>query len=445
MPSSLPENRGVGDHFGFYEREGRFYAELAESLAARAPHCYYNHIDLEANEFALVLEDFGHRTMVSQIAGIDRERATEAVQALAQVHAQWWESPQLDSLTWMPRAIDVKVTQAGEGYRQAWPRFVELFGDRLPDGAIELGAQVGPTWETTQTAMYEQGPKTIVHGDFRADNLMFDDEAEGREHVGILDWQISMRGGGIGDICYLLTQSMDLDDRRTHERTIVDAWYEALCTALGHAPDGYSVEQAWTDYRTATGNMTVYAVIGGGSMDPSNERGLELVTDMAVRSFSAALDSRGCQPDPRLTPRLRTRSHAHPACAAADRLTNCQRDRDRRTLPGVGAPATRPTSFVLNGTPVTVRRRHEHLLAAAARGARRHLAQGRLLTVGPVRLLHRAGRRQGDRVVPAAARQGGGQGRHHPGGRRRDRAAGVRRCVRGMWWAAVRPSASRAS
>jgi hypothetical protein len=290
VPSNLPENRVVGDHFGFYEREGRFYEQLATSLAARTPRCYYNHIDVEANEFALVIEDFSGRTMVSQIAGIDVERSIEALRALARVHAQWWESPRLDSLTWMPRSIDTRVIQAGESYRQAWPRFVELFGDRLPEGAIELGEQVGPTWESTQTALHERAPTTIAHGDFRADNLMFDDDDEGDDHVGILDWQISYRAGGVGDVCYLLTQSMTLDDRRAHERTCVEAWYEAVCSALGAAPDGYSAENAWNDYRAATANMTVYGVVAGGSLDPSNERGKELVTDMACRSFAAALD-----------------------------------------------------------------------------------------------------------------------------------------------------------
>ena len=36
--------------------------------------------------------------------------------------------------------------------------------------------------------------------------------------------------------------------------------------------------------------MTVYSVVAGGGMDPSNERGKQLVTEMANRSFTAALD-----------------------------------------------------------------------------------------------------------------------------------------------------------
>jgi hypothetical protein len=290
VPSNLPENRGVGDHFGFYEREGRFYDEVSESLPVRTPLCYYNHIDVEANEFALILEDFGGRTMVSQVAGIDVERAVEAVKALALVHAEWWMSPRLDSLTWMPRAIDERIISAGFQYRKVWDHFVELFADRLPEGAVELGERIGPSWEAVYQHFYASTPTTLCHGDFRADNLMFDDASTGREHVGILDWQIAYRGGGIADVCYLATQSMTVDDRRAHERDLVDVWFDSLCTALGSAPDDYSAEQAWTDYRSLTGNMTVYGVVSGGGLDPSNERGLELITDMASRSFIAALD-----------------------------------------------------------------------------------------------------------------------------------------------------------
>ena len=290
VPSNLPENRGVGDHFGFYEREGRFYAEIGESLPVRTPHCYYNHIDVEANEFALLIEDFGGRTMVSQVAGITFERAAEAVKALALVHAEWWQSPKLESLTWMPRMIDPVMLGAGAEYRRVWDHFVELFGDRIPDGAVALGERIGPSWEAVQTAVYDSTPTTICHGDFRADNLMFDDAATGREHVGILDWQISFRAGGIADVCYLTTQSMTVEDRRAHERALVDVWYDAVSSALGAAPDGYTAEQAWTDYRRMTGGLTVYGVVAAGGMDPSNERGLELVTDMASRSFAAALD-----------------------------------------------------------------------------------------------------------------------------------------------------------
>ena len=228
--------------------------------------------------------------MVSQIVGIDLTRATEAVNAIARAHAQWWDTPQIHALEWMPRAIDPHIIGAGEQYRQAWPRFVELFGDRLPDGAIELGQRIGPVWETAMTELFERAPRTLCHGDFRADNLMFDDTTDGREHVGVVDWQIAYRSAGISDVGYLITQSMTPEDRHVHDRTLVETWYDALAAALGHRPAGYTLDDAWDGYRACTGVMTVYAVVAGGQLDAANDRGMQLVSDMASRSFSAALD-----------------------------------------------------------------------------------------------------------------------------------------------------------
>jgi hypothetical protein len=290
LPSEIPENRMVGDHFAFYEREGRFYDEIAGSLPVCTPRCYFNHLDPDANEFALVLEDFGDRTLVSQIAGIDVTRATEAIRAVALVHARWWQSDELEAFGWMPRAIDPGIISAGAQYRAAWPAFLDRLGADMPEGAIELGEQIGPAWEETQTILYEGAPITLCHGDFRADNLMFDDGVEGRDHVGIIDWQISYRGGGVSDVCYLITQSMTVEERRRHEQDLVALWYDEVCSALGSAPDGYSADDAWRDYRAVSGNMTVYGVVSGGAMDPSNERGRQLVLEMARRSFTAALD-----------------------------------------------------------------------------------------------------------------------------------------------------------
>ena len=70
MPSQFPENRAIGDHFNFYEREGRFYQQISDKLGVRTPQCYWNHIDTASGTFALLLEDLGSRTMISQIAGV---------------------------------------------------------------------------------------------------------------------------------------------------------------------------------------------------------------------------------------------------------------------------------------------------------------------------------------------------------------------------------------
>ncbi len=290
VPSSAPENRNVGNHFRLYEREGRFYEHLADAVPVRTPRCLANVIDVDTDTFALVLEDFGARTMVSQVAGLDASRAAEAVRALGRLHARFWESPELDALAWMPRAIDPEVLGAGQAYREAWPVFQERFLDDLPDGAAALAELVGSTWETVALSMYDDSPHTVCHGDFRADNLMFDDTTSGEHHVGVLDWQVSMRGPGAGDVGYLLAQSLTPDVRRAHQRDLVEQWYDELSTNLGGEPEGFSFDDAWDGYRRSTASMTALPVIGGAQTDLSNERGLQLGREMAQRAFSAALE-----------------------------------------------------------------------------------------------------------------------------------------------------------
>jgi aminoglycoside phosphotransferase (APT) family kinase protein len=125
---------------------------------------------------------------------------------------------------------------------------------------------------------------TVEHGDFRIDNLLFDDSAVPADRVAMLDWQISGSGPGVFDAAYLLSGSMAVDDRRACERDVVRAWHEAL------GRSDYFLESAWTEYRRNLLVTTVYAVIAGAQFDPATERGRELVEGMAIRSFTACLD-----------------------------------------------------------------------------------------------------------------------------------------------------------
>jgi hypothetical protein len=290
MPSELPENRAVGDHFNFYEREGRFYQQIGAKLNVRTPRCFWNHIDPAAGSFGLLLEDLGLRTMISQVEGIGPERAEQALAALAGLHAAWWASPALDGLDWMPRLTDPINLAAGQQYRDAWGLCVERIGDALPAGSIELGERVQARFEDVMHLMMAEAPSSICHGDFRVDNLLFDDAADPSERVAIIDWQISSRAPAIGDVAYFLCQSMTVEDRRRREDELVAGWYDRVVDGIGRPLDEYPLATAWEHYQRAALFTTVYGVTASGAMDPANERGRELVTAMTARAFAAALD-----------------------------------------------------------------------------------------------------------------------------------------------------------
>jgi len=294
LPSQYPENRAVGDHFGFYEREGRFYDQLADKVPLRTARCYWNHVDPASGSFGLLLEDLGDRTMISQVAGVPGTRAAEAVRALARLHGAWWASPILEELTWMPRLDDPINLAAGQQYRDAWPLFLARIGDALPPEALALGERVQHLFEDLLRDGTAEAPLTVCHGDFRADNLMFEDRSLDEDAVALLDWQISYRGPAVTDLAYFLCQSLTVEERRAHEADLVRTWYDEV-TAIARREQGlplddYPYDLAWRQYRRASLGTTVYPVTGMGAMDPANERGRELIQAMAVRSFTAALD-----------------------------------------------------------------------------------------------------------------------------------------------------------
>ena len=252
IPSQFPENRAVADHFDFYRREGRFYQQLADKVPVRTAACFWNHMDPSAGSFGLLLEDLGERLMISQIAGIPAVRAAAALRALARIHGTWWGSPALDALDWMPRLDDPINLAAGQQYRDAWPTFLErvqVFTDEMHD----IGDRTKDQLERLIRDGMAEAPLAVCHGDFRGDNLMFDDGAPADDEVAVLDWQIAYRGPAVTDVAYFLCQSLTVEERRAHERDLVRGWYEELVATarreVGRDLDDYPFELAWDQYR----------------------------------------------------------------------------------------------------------------------------------------------------------------------------------------------------
>ena len=77
-----------------------------------------------------------------------------------------------------------------------------------------------------------------------------------------------------------------MDARRAHEHE----WLKGYHGAVSRKDTGYSWEECWADYRAATLLCAVYPIIAGGSVDLGNERGVELVRQMARRSLTAITD-----------------------------------------------------------------------------------------------------------------------------------------------------------
>ncbi len=284
LPTADAQTRGMVALFRFYEREVRFYAEVAPLLEVRTPRCYYHDFDPTDGDFILLLEDLSPYRLGDQLAGASVEELRLVVAELAKLHAPWWNDPRLERLHWVPVAND-PVNKAGLAlYPQAWPVFVERFGHALPEAVRRtgerLGAHVGAILDRFTTA-----PRTICHGDYRLDNLFFGNADNAP--LAVIDWQIAVRSVGTYDVGYFMSQSVDPAVRRAHELDVLRMYHQLL---LEGGVRDYSFDDCLTDYRWTLLFCFCYPVMGGGLGDLSNERGYALATTMMERSAAAILD-----------------------------------------------------------------------------------------------------------------------------------------------------------
>ena len=71
LPSPDPTSRMTGVMLRNYEREVKFYLEVADSVDVRVPHCHHGEWDADSGDFVLVLEDMTPAEQGNQITGCD--------------------------------------------------------------------------------------------------------------------------------------------------------------------------------------------------------------------------------------------------------------------------------------------------------------------------------------------------------------------------------------
>ena len=284
FPATEPTARGIGVALRFYEREIRIYDEVTRHVPLRTPRRYYGDMRLETNEFILLIEDMAPARVGDQIAGCSAADAARIVPQMAAFHALFWESPLLKQFAWMPYYNDPCHHNAQASYRQAWPPFQKFVGDRLPASVREAGEWLNDNVVHLQNLLSEP-PITVMHGDFRLDNLVF--PASGADGVIVLDWQITSRGRGAFDLGYFLCTSLSPADRAAHERELIRLYVDALAAG---GVRGYGVDECMRDYRLTALFCLVYTVILIGSLDVGNERGLALFNALLERNTAALMD-----------------------------------------------------------------------------------------------------------------------------------------------------------
>ena len=283
LPVLIDETRHVARVYRFYEKEVAFYGQLAGETSFQTPEIYFAAHDVETDNFILLMQDMSHFRAVDQVAGCERDDAFAAVAALAKHHASFWNDPRLsnDDLAWLPFGSDAPTPEGvQEGFAGHWDAFVEFMGDNLHPDVKAVGDWIPGAARDLLTAP-EGHAITVLHGDFRLDNLLFDDERA----VTALDWQIITKGVAGYDFAYFVSQSLSTDDRRRYLDGLVETYLATLVASGVNYPEA----EFWIDVRRSVLFCLAYPV-QAMALDLTDPRAAELVREMAQRASTAILE-----------------------------------------------------------------------------------------------------------------------------------------------------------
>jgi hypothetical protein len=279
IASADSSSRATGVGLGIYEREVRFYSELAPRIGGPLATCRVASYDEVEGWFTLLLEDVAPALPGDQLAGCSVEQARLAMRALARLHAPVLEDRELASSGWLNRPSPV----SGALVSQLLPAFLERYGEHIAPEHRALCARFVPRVQAWLDARHP--PQGLVHGDFRLDNLLFGQPGSARA-LTVVDWQTVGWGGAMADAAYFLGGGLEPELRRECERELFAEYHEALCA---QGMRGFALEDCWNEYRRHAFAGVLMAIVASMLVERT-ARGDEMFIAMLARHSQQALD-----------------------------------------------------------------------------------------------------------------------------------------------------------
>ncbi len=255
FPSPETDSFNTGVALGNYIREVNFYKHLAPTALIATPKCYFTDVDPGTSEFVLMMDDLSPAEQGDQLKGCTLDQARLAVREAANLHGSHWDDAAIEDLAWVSgtRAAGARGSADPGAVIALWRAFCARYGERVSADSRLIGDTLTANYARYAT-LYD-GPKSLVHIDYRPDNMMFATPAGGRP-LTVLDWQSLAFGCGVTDVAYFLAGALARDERRAREQELLREYHDHL-RALG--VKDYDFATCWRDYRSHTFGLFMVA------------------------------------------------------------------------------------------------------------------------------------------------------------------------------------------
>lgn len=306
FPTQQAKNKITGEIFLNYERENRLYADILPKLPLRTPRCYFADMDEGVSEgfvkftysmyeklpkalmnlylgffailtmvmkrrYVLLLEDMAHLEAIDQRDGVSFKDARLVMAHLAKAHAACWQNPMVD-LYWLKNHSEVSKLM-GVLYERGLPVIARNFGDALTqkekdvfDWLLENNARVDAYARTR--------PKTLVHSDFRVDNLFFD---RAKNEIAVIDWQTCYQGLGLADVGYFCFHAGSRAFTPAEVDELVGIYHAGL---VENGVTDYSLEECRADFKYGQMVALRYIMVILGALEVDKDPNVKVLASL---------------------------------------------------------------------------------------------------------------------------------------------------------------------
>jgi aminoglycoside phosphotransferase (APT) family kinase protein len=229
------------------------------------PRCYASTYDAVSGDSLCLLEDVS----TTHVAPVTREQmlsgqavpsAThldQMIDALAGLHAAWWEHPLLGTI---PDLLEVRPWYRDAAYfeqhlarrKREWAQFLDSTGDRLPADVRTLYqdtlAKLPHLWDRYLAPRVTRlRHVTLTHGDCYLSQFLCARAPSGSAYI--VDFQDATANFGAYDLAYLLPTFWTSAQRRAEQREerLLQRYHAVL---QAHNIEAYRYEDLLTDYKT---------------------------------------------------------------------------------------------------------------------------------------------------------------------------------------------------
>ncbi|MDA7787861.1 ecdysteroid 22-kinase family protein [Sphingomonadaceae bacterium] len=280
FPAADATSRGTATMFGLYAKEVQFYREIAAGIDVRTPKALVAEVAEDGGDFVLLFEDLGPARGGNQLDSCSLADARYGIEQAAALHAPSWRNDEILKRDWL-QPNETAAAQVRAMYPQAQTIFSERYADTLEPEYMALCEALAAS-----DAWLNREPEhiSLVHGDFRLDNMLFDIRGSA-EPIAVLDWQTLTIGNGLTDIGYFLGCGIGDELRRSHEDELLDLY----CSEMTRRGVALTRDDIWRDYVVGALHGVATAVFSAAFVERT-ERGDANFLSMARGACALALE-----------------------------------------------------------------------------------------------------------------------------------------------------------